>query len=389
MTFEILFTIFAAVVCLSACLSALDLALGIKKMIRLSGVAPFNKTDPPKVSLIVPACNEEQNIEQAMRTLLHQTYENYEVIAVNDRSIDRTGEILDVMNADQSRLRVIHIEKLPPGWMGKIHALQQGAKEAQGEYLLFTDGDIMMDRTTVSRAVNRMVDENLGHLTLLFKNTSPGWLLNSLILDAGSGLCQVLRPWAARSEGSRFFVGVGAFNMVKKDVYRAVDGHNTMKMQPIDDIMLGKIIKENDYKQECLLGYDSVTVPWYSSVGEMVEGLMKNVLGIINYRFFLVPVLLFTIFCANILPLWGLLFLGGIEQKLFGIVVLVKIISFFKGTQQVGISPWCVWGTFISPYIIFYIVLKATWKNAQDGGIYWRGTFYSLEELRKNRPLFL
>ncbi len=162
-----------------------------------------------------------------------------------------------------------------------------------------------------------------------------------------------------------------------------------MKMQPIDDIMLGKLIKQKGYKQECLLGYDTVTVPWYSSVGEMVEGLMKNVLGIINYQFFLVPVLLVAIFCSNILPLWGMLFLSGIQQKLFGLVVLVKIVSFWKGTQLVVISPGCVWGTFISPYIIMYIVLKATWKNAREGGIYWRGTFYPLKELRKNKPLFM
>lgn len=389
MTFETIFTIFTAGLCLIACLSALDLALGIRKMIKLSNISLLKSEERPLVSIIVPACNEEENIEQAMRTLLQQDYDNYEVIAVNDRSIDRTREILDKISAGEQCLRVINIEKLPKGWMGKIHALHQGAKQARGEYLLFTDADIMMQRSTVSRALNRMIDKNLAHLTLLFKNTSPGWLLNSLILDAGAGLCQVFRPWSVQKTSSPFFIGVGAFNLVKKDVYKAIDGHRSMRMNPIDDIMLGKIIKEKGYKQECLLGYDTVTVPWYSSVGEMVEGLMKNVLGIINFRLLLVPFLLSAIFFSNILPLWGMLFLSGIEQKLFGFVVFVKIVAFYKGTKLVDISPWCVWGTFISPYIMSYIVLRATWKNGHEGGIYWRGTFYPLKDLRKNKPLII
>lgn len=389
MTLETLFTIFAGAICFVACLSAFDLAVGLRSMTKLSEIFPLGKDGHPLVSIIVPACNEEENVEQAMRTLLSQDYEHFEVIAVNDRSTDKTGEILDGISSEDKRLRVIHINKLPQGWMGKIHALHRGAKEAGGEYLLFTDGDIMMERTTLSRALNRMISDHLGHLTMLFKNSSPGWLLNSLILDAGSGLCQMLRPWLAKNEKSWFFVGVGAFNMVKKEVYEAIGGHYSIKMQPIDDIMLGKIIKEKGYKQECLLGYDMVTVPWYSSVGHMVDGLMKNVLGIINYRFILVPVLISVLFCSNILPLWGMLFLAGVPQKLFGIVVLVKIVAFYKGTRMLDISSLCVWGTFISPYITMYIIIRATFKNARDGGIMWRGTFYSLKELRRNRPIFL
>ncbi len=209
MTFETIFTIFTATICIAAFISALDLALGIKKMTRLSSISPLKSEKTPMVSIIVPACNEEKNVEQAMRTLLHQDYVNYEVIAVNDRSIDRTGDILSKISTEEPRLRVIHIEKLPEGWMGKIHAMHQGAQEAKGEYLLFTDGDIMMERSTVTRALSRILDEDLGHLTLLFKNSSPGWLLNSLILDAGSGLCQVLRPWSAKQTSSPFSLELG------------------------------------------------------------------------------------------------------------------------------------------------------------------------------------
>lgn len=389
MDLDTFITIVAVIVCFIACISVLDLAVGIKRMTLLSAISPFRNSKFPLVSIIVPACDEAENIEQAMRTLLDQDYENYEIIAINDRSTDRTGDILDELAGMEDRLRVVHVHDLPQGWMGKIHALHTGSAQAKGEYLLFSDADIMMEKTVLARAVERMEREELGHLTLLFKNSSPGWLLNSLILDAGSGLCQIFRPWLAKKRGSRYFIGIGAFNMVSKKVYSAVGGHQSMKMQPIDDIMLGKIIKEKGLSQECLIGYDMVTVPWYSSVTHMVEGLMKNVLGIINFRLWLVPACLIVLFCFNILPLWGMVFLDGVSQLLFGITVGVKIVAFYGGTRLLNISPWCVFGTLLSPYIMMYIFCKATWMNARNGGIYWRGTFYSLAELRKNRPLIL
>jgi cellulose synthase/poly-beta-1,6-N-acetylglucosamine synthase-like glycosyltransferase len=388
MTFELFLLILSAAVCLITCVSILDLTVGIRSMTRLSEVSPYRDGEV-RVSVIVPACNEADNIEQAMRTLLRQDYEHYEIIAVNDRSTDNTGTILDRLSLTERRLRVLHLDRLPDGWMGKMHALSRGAAEAAGDYLLFTDADIMMDSTTIARAVHRMEARGLAHLTLLFKNSSPGWLLNSLILDAGSGLCQVLRPWAANKPGSRFFVGIGAFNMVRRDVYEATGGHDEIKMHPVDDIMLGKNIKKKGYSQECLLGYDMVTVPWYASVGHMVEGLMKNVLAIINFRFLLIPPSLFVMFALNILHLWGVLLLQGTPRLLFSLTLAAKIIAFYAGTRLLAISPWCTLGTLISPYITVYIIVRAAWKNGRDGGIYWRGTFYSLKELRKNSPLFL
>lgn len=368
--------------------SLADLVLGLRNMTKLIEVPPAPDKAGPLVSIVVPACNEEARIASAMATLLRQDYPNLEIIAVNDRSGDGTGMILDKLRQQHpDRLKVFHLEKLPPGWMGKNHALQFGADNAQGEYLLFTDGDIHLEETTISRAMAHMGREHLDHVSLLFRNTSPGLLLNSLILDAGTGLLQCFRPWRAKNESARNYMGVGAFNLLRKSAFQGVGGFQSIKMHPVDDIMLGKIIKRNGFRQECLLGHELVSVPWYESIGQMAEGLTKNALAVVNYRFLLVAPLLAVLVLLNIVPLWGLVLAEGPARAVFALILLLKTTAYYRGTRMLAISPWCALGTLVSPYLLLYIYVKATWRNARDQGIYWRGTHYSLAELRRNEGL--
>ena len=377
----------AIIVLVVTFIATVDLFYGVGKMGRLSAVPPFKKSNPPLISIIVPACNEEKNIRQAILTQLQQSYGNFEIIAINDRSTDSTGKILDELSHHHPKLRVLHIHELPHGWMGKAHALQCGTEIAGGDYLLFTDGDILLGDSTLSRAVAHMARAELDHLALIFKNSSKGWLLNSLILESGAALLQLFRPWQVKKPRSKSFIGVGAFNMVKRTSYFGVGGHEPIRMHPIDDIMLGKLIKRAGYRQDCLLGTDLVTVPWYDSPGAMIDGLMKNVLAIINYRAMLLPVLLGGMVVLNILPLWGVLLGDGYSRLVWLTVVLIKLATFWHGTRLLGMSGWCAPGTLLTPYISFYIVVRAAWLNFREHGITWRGTHYSLDELRKNEPI--
>ena len=258
--------ILSVISCCAVIISTAHLAIGLKKMRQLGDIDSelSDAVTAPMVSVIVPACNEEEHIEQALEALLEQDYPNLEIIVVNDRSTDNTGQVLQGLKTRHPRLTVNEINDLPGGWMGKSHALTAGAALAKGTYLIFTDADVMMEHTAISRAVQYVCKNKLDHLTLIFKNITGGMLLNCLILDAGMGLLLLFRPWAARNKGSRAFVGIGAFNMVKKTVYEAIGGHEHLKMHPIDDMMLGKLIKTNGFRQECLLAHDYIRVPWYS-----------------------------------------------------------------------------------------------------------------------------
>ena len=377
----------AVVILLFHTLSALDVFFGVRSMENIKDIPPTTDGGGPLVSVIIPACNEAEEIEAAISALFMQDYKNLQIIAINDRSTDDTGIILDRLKAGDDRLSVIHISELPSGWLGKTHAMHVGAREASGAYLLFTDGDVTMAPTTISRSVQRMQTNHLDHLTLIFKNSSTNWLLNSLILDAGIGLLQVLRVWRAKDKSSRHFVGVGAFNMVRQKKYAEIGGHESFKTHPIDDIMLGKVIKRSGGSQECLLGHEMVTLPWYASVADMVNGLMKNCLGVINYRFLLLLPLIVTMVMLNILPLWGVFLFDGLIRMIFAMVLVVKLLSALLGARLLGLSSWCSLGTLISPYILVYTIHRAAWSIWRDGGIYWRSTFYPLSYLRTNESI--
>jgi glycosyltransferase involved in cell wall biosynthesis len=366
----------------------LEIAIGSHKLGSLGDIAPTTAADAPLVSIIVPACNEAETIGPALATLLAQKYARLEIVVVNDRSTDATGEVLREMQRRHPWLIILDIHELPTGWLGKHHALHCGAALAKGDILLFTDADIHMAPDTVARAVNRLEQAGLDHLCLIFKNKAKGWLLNSFILDAGGGLFLLFKPWLAGNPKSRRFMGVGAFNMVRRQAYEQVGGHGAIKMHPIDDIMLGKIIKEAGLRQECLSGYDFVTVDWYHSTGAMIDGLMKNIFALVNFNTALALAGAVGVGLLTILPLWGVLLGPGPARFFFALTVTLRLAFFSQAARYSGLSPWLAPAALITPYVTVYTILKATFTTLKNKGISWRGSRYSLDELRrKNRSL--
>jgi hypothetical protein len=246
-----------------------------------------------------------------------------------------------------------------------------------------------MECTTVSRAVRVLEAEQLDHLSLMFQQVGGSWLLNGMILDAASGLLAVFKPWRAQEKTSRYFMGVGAFNMVRATAYRAVAGHRLIAMHPIDDIMLGKIVKEHGLKQKCLLGQPYVTVCWYATAAEMVAGLMKNVFSVVHYRGWLALLSMVLVFILNVLPLAGLFFSSGQVRLLFGITVLLRLFGLAAGAHLSGMPLSAVAGGLLAPCMSIYIIGRGAWTTLRNGGISWRGSHYDLNELRQSRPLIL
>lgn len=361
---------------------------GSRKMKSLGKIQAVPLPATPLVSIIVPACNEEATLEPALRSLLKQDYANREIVVIDDRSTDGTHDLLKILQQEFPEIRVEQVTDLPPGWLGKNHALYWGAKQAQGQILLFTDADIIMEPSTLSRAVTCFVGEDLDHLSLIFRNVAQGGLLNAMVVDALGGLFFLLKPWNVRKAESRAFIGVGAFNMISRDAYWQLGGHASFKMHPIDDIMLGKKVKQQGLSQDCLLGGDFVQVRWYETVAEMVRGLMKNIFALYSYRVSHAAVAVFGIMVMTVVPFWGLLLAQGTARIFFGLTLLCRFGAFFcnaKAMKVRGTSfPWSL----VTPYLIISIVVKAVWTTLARQGIHWRGTHYSLQELKKEEPLF-
>lgn len=354
----------------------------------LGETAVLSCTHEPLVSIIVPACNEELTLEPALYSLLAQTYQNREIIVLDDRSTDGTFDLLSSLRGKYPEIRVERITELPAGWLGKNHALYCGAKLARGEILLFTDADVIMEPSTLSRAASRFVGEQLDHLTLIFRNTSRGGLLNGMVVDALGGLFFLLRPWNVRNPHSKSFIGVGAFNMISRSVYWKLGGHASLAMHPIDDVMLGKKVKQNGFRQECLLGGDFVQVRWYADVSEMVRGLMKNIFALYGFRVSYAAVGILGILLMTVLPPWGMLLVPGWAGIFFGLAVCCRLAVFAWNGKAVQGSMGNILWSLVTPYLIIYIIIQSVRTTLQNQGIDWRGTRYPLQELKEQEPLF-
>lgn len=359
-----------------------ELGVGYLKLLSLDTYLPDPITSA-RVSVIVPACNEAHTIESGLRSLAGQNYENLEIIVVNDRSTDGTQQVIERVRDEYPKIQSLEIKSLPSGWLGKPHALQKGAEMATGEYLIFTDADVQFEETTISRAVTALETENLDHLTLIFKNSSGGALLNAIVGDIGAGLIWLIKPWQAKKRNGRFSVGVGAFNMVRGSAYQAVGMHEQVRMQVIDDLFLGKIIKRQGFSQDCLLAQDFLSVPWYPSVGQLVSGLMKNVFAFFNYRLPYVMVGLMGLFFVLLLPYFGVLFGSGPARLFFLLTIAIRCIGIGHGMIRSGVEKTAALWLLLTPFITVAIIVRATAISLINGGITWRGSFYPLGELKK------
>ncbi|MFO0260237.1 MAG: glycosyltransferase family 2 protein, partial [Planctomycetota bacterium] len=171
-------------------------ALSLRSFLEPRPLEPLEPqpTPWPLVSVIVTALDEEATIEPALRTLLSASYPELELIAVNDRSRDRTGEVIDRLAADSPRLQPVHIRELPGGWLGQVHAMDTGARAARGEWLLFTDADVHFGPTVIERAIQVCQRERLDHLTLWPRLEGRGLVLRAALVAFMTNLLLLLRP---------------------------------------------------------------------------------------------------------------------------------------------------------------------------------------------------
>jgi glycosyltransferase involved in cell wall biosynthesis len=382
MTFLLILSLTTFLLCLCA---ALDLLRGNRMVQALRDIPPVVRQSAPKVSVIVAARNEERNIREALQSLLELSYPDYELIVVDDRSEDATGPILDEMATVCPRLRVIHIYSLPEGWLGKNHALWAGSKVAAGELLLFTDADIVMEPTVLTRAVAFLEESDLDHLAATPSMCMPTTFLSMFGASFIIYFSLFARPWKARDPGSSCHIGIGAFNLVRRNAYLRVGGHETIRLRPDDDVKLGKIIKKAGLRQEVAYAPDFLAVEWYSSVREAIKGLEKNAFSGADYN---VPLILFGCLfhiACSIWPFIAIFVTHGAVRAVYAAVVCMLVISFVDSARFHHAKAWHVVGYPLTTALFVFILIRTMVLNLVQGGIYWRGTFYSLKELKGNR----
>lgn len=351
----------------------------------LHQVPAADAAEVPSVSIIIAARNEERGIEPALRSVLQQQGGRIEVIVIDDRSDDATGAILDRMAANEPRLRVIHVTELPPGWLGKNHALWLGAQSARGELLLFTDADVVMKPDTVLRAAGYLGREGLDHLTAAPRVEMPGVLLQAFGVMFTIVFSLFTRPWKVTDPRSPAHVGVGAFNLVRADAYRRMGTHQAIAMRPDDDLKLGKLVKKHGLRQEFVIGAEQISVEWYHSVREAVRGLRKNGFAGVDYRLELVVAGTVANLLFFIWPFLAVWMTDGWTRILYGVVVALLLLMFAGAAAAQGARAWQGILLPLASILFIVVVWNATLYALINRGIEWRGTHYPLDELRANK----
>jgi glycosyltransferase involved in cell wall biosynthesis len=363
----------------------IDLVVGNRSIRILTDVPSTGDAAGPRVSIIIPARNEERNIREALQSVLNQDYRDIEVLVIDDRSTDGTGAILDRMAQGDARLRVVRVTELPPGWLGKNHALHCGAQQATGDLILFADADIVMHPATVRKAVGYLVANRLDHLTITPEVRMPGVLLDVFVGAFTVFFSLYARPWKARDPRSTRFIGIGGFNLVRAPVYRAVGTHRAIAMRPDDDMKLGKLIKWGGYRQEVLFGRDMLQVEWYPSLRALIEGLMKNAFAGVNYSILAIVAASIAQFLLNVWPFLGLFLTHGATRNLNAVIVLLILLVCWDNARFHNARWWYGIGFPVSTLLFIYILWRSMLLAFRNDGIRWRGTHYPLADLRANK----
>ena len=351
----------------------------------------------PRLSVIVPARNEEESITATIESLLRCRGVPLEIIAVDDRSEDETGAIMDLImdriaegsagqanDAGGATLRVLHIDALPPGWLGKTHAMAVASRHATGEWLLFTDGDVLFREDALRRALALAIDSAADHFVLMPTLILKSWGERMMLSFLNVMTVWVFRPWRVPDmrDAKRDAIGVGAFNMIRRNVYDAIGGWEALRMEVVEDLALGARVKRLGFAQRVAFGRGIINLRWAHGVQGVIGNLAKNLFAFFRFRPALVlgflPIfVLFTLF-----PLAAVV--AGTSACAATSIMLFAVWLDYR--QQAEYHPFTAWQIVLFPIAsvtMLYTICRSTWIVLLKGGISWRGTFYSLSEIRQ------
>ncbi len=343
----------------------------------------------PRLSVVVACRNEAANVRRALSSLLAQDYPSLEIVAVDDRSEDATGAILRDLASAHPALRVTRVDTLPPGWLGKTNAMQQGAAAATGEWILFTDADVLFAPGTLRRSIAWVRRDNLGHAVALPHFIAPGLFERAFVAQFGLLLLIAVRVDELRRPGSRAHIGVGAFNLVRADAYRAIGGHERLRLEVADDLKLGLVLRRSGVRQGCADSGGLVSVRWQPGFRATLGGLLKNVFAGFEFRWSQTLRTVVGVPLATTFPLGYLLWAAasGLGRPLaVGLAALACLLSmavhgaaarrlaFGRGTEGLLLP-------LVGPCLAAVALASALGATLR-GAVVWRGTRYALADLK-------
>jgi len=365
---------------------------GIRRLDDLNRIDPASLPDlepgtEPHLSVVVPARNEAAAVGAALRSLVASDGIRLEILAVDDRSTDETGAIMDAVAIEgtsvgvRHSLQVQHIHELPQGWLGKPHAMVQAVQRASAPWLLFTDGDVLFAPHTLALALRLALARRADHLVLAPTLIVHNWAERAVVATLNALSQWVVRPWKVADPRARDALGVGGFNLVRREVYDRVGGFDRLRMAVVEDMALGGAIKSAGGRQWFAIGRDLVRVRWLEGVFGVLRASEKNGLAVFGYRTWLATLAGVGMLAHCFVPYAGLA-VGGWARWASLATYAGVAMTFIASRRMTWVSPWLA--VFFGPAALLsgYSLLRSIFLTLKRGGVRWRGTFYPLAELR-------
>jgi chlorobactene glucosyltransferase len=344
----------------------------------------------PLISICVPARNEEHNIRACLEAIFVQTYPNFEVIVLEDRSSDNTPVILRELGELHNNLKILNGSTLPAGWAGKPHALSQAEKSARGEWLCFIDADTFLIPETIASCYTTAIETGADLFTIMTEQiTGTFWekTVMPLVLTALSVGFPARKVNDPRQPDA---IANGQFIMIKRSVYNAIGGHESVKDKIVEDKAISERVKWNGYRLIVADGSRVARTRMYTSLSQMWEGWTKNIyLGLRDQPNLLalgVFGAIVSVISAVFLPLWPLLgllwyFHGGgwlammvLLESLLVWGVLLSARAAVAG--KMNISRWYAFTTPLGAGVFTAMMFTSTWNVLSGRGVTWRGRKY-------------
>ena len=364
-------------------LVAIDVAIGVRRIPQIASQVPLVDEECPRVSILFAARDEAEKLAAALKTLLSLDYPDYEVVAVDDRSEDDTPKILADAAARNPHLKTVRVDSLPTGWLGKPHGLQKAYEQSSGEWLIFTDADVSFAPDLLRGALAMAKGREWDHLSLLGHVEMPTVGERIALTFFGFAFALGVRPWRVSVPDSGSYMGVGAFQLIRRDAYEKLGTHRRLAMEVVDDIQLGRLAKLSGARSGVGTAGRAVSLRWHAGVGNIVRGTTKNFFAVTRFQLWRVCVQAVGLFLLSVLPFIALPFLRGWALAFAALAAALAVAIQASVSIKFEVPAAYALTHPIGAMILIWMLVRSTFVTLRQGGIVWRGTFYPLDQLKK------
>ena len=341
----------------------------------------------PKVSVIVPARNEEKNIRKCLRSLMDLLHPDLEIIVADDRSSDKTGEIVERLVRLDPRIRLIRLEgDPPPGWMGKCHALHQAVRlgKPSGEWLLFTDADTVHHPHSLAVCLREALDHQADLISLIPHLEAHNFWERLMQPTIAAIIAMFNRPSRINSPDLPDAFANGQYILIRREAYEAIGGHESVAGKVLEDVELARVVKTLGYWTRLAVGLDLFKTRMYPDLGSLIQGWTKNFFLLLRSKFRRVLVATFAVMVFSIWP--AVAGLGALAclafdwsplpaGSLLSMVGVYGLVLFFQ-TWLRAMNRWYPALAALSPLanlLALFILWRSTFRHLLGRAVVWKG----------------